>query len=52
MTGLLQVPANLSQKAKEVLEIIPETDWHPQVIDLLSAHTNETWVVACSGGAD
>lgn len=52
MTGLLQVPANLSQKAKEVLEIIPEADWHPQAIDLLSAHTNETWVVACSGGAD
>ncbi|MDG1326558.1 MAG: tRNA lysidine(34) synthetase TilS [Opitutales bacterium] len=52
MTSLPQVPANLSQKAKEVLEIIPETDWHPQVIDLLSAHTNETWVVACSGGAD
>ena len=52
MSGLLQVPANLSQIAKEVLEIIPDSDWHPQAIDLLSANTDKTWVIACSGGAD
>ena len=52
MSGLLQVPANLPQIAREILEVIPETDWHPQAIDLLSTNTNETWVIACSGGAD
>ena len=52
MSGLLQVPANLPQVAREILEVIPETDWHPQAIDLLSTNTNETWVIACSGGAD
>jgi tRNA(Ile)-lysidine synthase len=42
----------LSQILTELLQYIPRESLHPKALAFLDEHLDETWFLACSGGAD
>ena len=42
----------MSQSPTDLLQYIPRESLHPKALAFLDAHQEETWFLACSGGAD